>query len=339
MATSPKLGGFKTLKDVVWFSLFSPLNDEPFLAKFCRILAREKINLLYMACLPDARSWGLSIAVDIIDEGKALSLIEKTLGMIVARKSDSAILSVFPYKGDPRIAGLLLEALGAQSLELEALANSPAAISAVLKREHISQATKSLFGPFSFSAYRTPNDWKLAQKGRETLYKEVVASYQEKKPKVYGLKYRENQELLRIDFENKDIRQIGRLLMDCGGSGSYLSFIATCPRKAEGHTELTFCLSRSSGSSNSENLRRISPVLLPESRFPVTTFSMTGPHFGDRYGIVSELLSALEKHGIELMGLICSVASIKGVVSSERTPETIKAIQDCFEVPALIKRE
>ena len=289
-----------------------------------------------MVCLPDARSWGLSTAVDAVDEGNALNLIEKTLGMIVERKSDSAILSIFPYKGDPRIAGLLLEALGAQGLELEALANSPAAISAVLKREHLSQATKALFVPFSFGAYRTPNDWKLAQKGRETLYKEVVASYQEKRPKVYGLKYREGQELLRIGFKDKDISQIGRLLINCGGPGAYLSFIATCPRKAKGCTELAICLSRP---SNGRNLGRISPALLTESRFPVTTFSMTGPHFGDRYGIASELLSALEKHGIELMGLTCSVASIKGVVSSDQTSETIKAIQSCFEVPALIKRE
>jgi len=36
------------------------------------------------------------------------------------------------------------------------------------------------FEPFTFSAYQTPDDWKLAQEGKEQLYKEVVATIRRK---------------------------------------------------------------------------------------------------------------------------------------------------------------
>jgi hypothetical protein len=65
---------------------------------------------------------------------------------------------------------------------------------------------------------------------------------------------------------------------------------------------------------------------------------MNGPHFGDRYGIVSEILSNFNVKKIELLGLSCTIASITGVVPSSRTEAAIQAIQDCFEVPAVYKK-
>ena len=75
------------------------------------------------------------------------------------------------------------------------MANSPSAISTVLEEHLLIQASSALFGPFAFGAYRTPADWKLAQKGKEQLFKEVIATYQEKHPKTYGLEYQDHQEL------------------------------------------------------------------------------------------------------------------------------------------------
>jgi hypothetical protein len=45
---------------------------------------------------------------------------------------------------------------------------------------------------------------------------------------------------------------------------------------------------------------------------------MNGPHFGDRYGIVRDLLTALETAGIDLLGLSCTIASITGIVHSSQ---------------------
>lgn len=339
MATSAKLGGFKVLDDIVWLSLNHSTNDKQFPAEFCRIVASAKINLPFMTCIPDGHIWRLSFAVNAADESKTLFLIERTFGTVLTQRLKSAILSIFPHKGDPRISALFLEALGKHGLEPEALANSPSAISAVLKGELLKPASKSLFGPFSFSAYRTPHDWKLAQKGREILYKEVVATYQESRPKVYGLKYREKQELLSIKFSRGDIGQFAFVLTEFGALRSYLSFLGTCPRREKGSGTIVFCLSRTLDQSHKALIRNIAPQMQVENLFPVATFSMTGPHFGDRYGIVSELLTSFEKAGVELLALNCSIASIKGIVPSEQMQRAINAIQGCFEVPALIKKE
>ena len=65
---------------------------------------------------------------------------------------------------------------------------------------------------------------------------------------------------------------------------------------------------------------------------------MIGPHFGDRYGIASELLTALDCAHIDLLGLSCSIASIAGMVPAEQIHDTIQAVQGCFEVPSVWQR-
>ena len=66
---------------------------------------------------------------------------------------------------------------------------------------------------------------------------------------------------------------------------------------------------------------------------------MNGPHFGDRYGIASELLTTFMNRDIELLGLACTIASVTGVVPSRQLQKTIEAIQQCFEVPSVARRE
>ena len=189
MTPQARLGGFKILKDVVRISIISPTQTEDFPAQLLQTIAEAKINLPYITVINDGRSWRLNIMVDSVHGARTSHLIEQEFGKIFTNAAESVILSIFPHRSDPIITGSLLEVFDQQGIDPDGYANSPSAISAVLKRGMVKKASNALFGPFSFSAYRTPADWKLAQKGKEQLYKEVVASYQEKKPKVYGLEY------------------------------------------------------------------------------------------------------------------------------------------------------
>ena len=90
----------------------------------------------------------------------------KQYGRIFTVTSRSAVLSVFPHRRNPEISARLFEAFEQQSLEPDALANSPSTISVVLKQDLIDSASHALFEPFTFSAYQTPEDWKLAQEGQ-----------------------------------------------------------------------------------------------------------------------------------------------------------------------------
>jgi len=82
----------------------------------------------------------------------------------------------------------------------------------------------------------------------------------------------------------------------------------------------------------------IAPQADTQNLAPVSTFAMNGPHFGDRYGIVSELLISLEKGRVDLLGLSCTIASITGVVPSSQITSAIEAIKGCFDIPSVIER-
>jgi hypothetical protein len=167
MAPSARLGGFKILKDVVRISPVFPSGDPHFPVGLCRVIAEEKINLPFVTCLNEGRSWGFHLAVGASESLRASNVIKKIFGRIFSQRTNSAILSIFPYKRDPEIIGLLFETFDRGVLDPDALANSPSAISIVLREEYLSKASQALFAPFSFSAYRTPADWKSAQKGKE----------------------------------------------------------------------------------------------------------------------------------------------------------------------------
>ena len=338
MTPSARLGGFKILKDVVRISLISPNEEIHFPARLCQVLAEGKINLPFITCLNNGRSWGFHITVEAAEAMMASHIIEEAFGKIFLDNSKSFILSVFPHKRDPEITGLLFETFNSGGLEPDALANSPSAISIVLKEEYLSKAGQALFAPFSFSAYRTPSDWKLAQKGKEKLYKEVVASYQEQRPKVYGLEVHEGQSFLRVKFKNGNLSQLGTLFKEFARSGLNLTFIATCPGEAEEEGLLAFCVPASENQPGTEIIRGITPGIDVENISPVSVFSMNGPHFGDRYGIAKELLLAFKQENIDFLGLSCTIASITGIVSSNHLESATHAIQSCFEVPSITKK-
>ena len=66
---------------------------------------------------------------------------------------------------------------------------------------------------------------------------------------------------------------------------------------------------------------------------------MNGPHFGDRYGIVSELCESLEGRQVDLLALSGTIASITGVIPRHQVEPALEAIQERFEVPSVTKRD
>jgi aspartokinase len=338
MAPQTRLGGFKLLKEVVWISLLESDQSKGFPAEFCHLLAREKINLLFLTCGNQGGLWGLGIVTDPDNAAKIFKLIEENFGKIEHETVSGAVLSLFPHKSDPEITAALLNVFGKEGIDPDALAYSNSAISAVLRNEIVDKATKSLFEPFSFSAYRTPADWKLAQKGKEQLYKEVVASYQEKQPKIYALEWQDGQELFRVNLNRRDLGVMGNTLRAFSGKDRGFSFLVSNPTNKKNAANLLFCLPESGQENSTDMIRDLLSEALMESISPVAVFSMNGPHFGDRYGIASELLTAFDKAGVDLLALSCSIHSITGVVPANQGDSTIRSIQACFEVPSVIRK-
>ena len=337
MSNPTKLGGFKILKDMAGFSLILPIGPESPVVKFCRLLAERKINLPYFTLIKNKQTWGLNSTV-VSNEGLRVSLIiNENFDESFQQISDMAILSVFPHKKNPEIAGRLFEVLYEKDINPFSIANSPSAISIVLQETLLNKTSQALFEPFSFSSYRSPADWKLAHKGKEELHKEVIASYQEKRPKVYGVELYDGQEIFLINLKKFGFGRLGNALKQFAGLNPGLSFTATGPM-SEDRVVLAICLSRSSVDFNQGPLKDFSTRSHSIDNAAVAVFCMNGPHFGDRYGIVSGLLKGFEQNGIDLLGISCTVASITGVVPSAQIKHTIEAIKQHFDVPAVIKR-
>jgi len=338
MPIPEKLGGFKVLKDVTRMSLVSPHEARDFPLQVFRSLANSAINIPYATCLLDGHAWGLSIVVESSDAVRASKALEAASQTAMAMQAGGAILSVFPHRRKPEITQMLFEAFNREGIPTDALASSPSAISVVIDQDILSRASDALFGPFTFGAYRTPEDWKLAQKGKEELYKEVVASYQEKRPKVYGLEYQDRQAFLQVKLDRGQIATIGRVFGRLAQPGLSFIFLAAAPCGETGQEQIAFCLPMTEDGPFQDAFREAMPRVVLRSMAPVAAFSMNGPHFGDRYGIVSELLTAFVNNQVDLLGLSCTIASITGVVPSPQLMLAIEAIRDRFDIPSVIER-
>ena len=310
-----------------------------FPSELCQILATSKINIPFLTFAKKDNSGSLSIVVDISDAEKTSSLIDENFTDGSCTAAHVVILSVFPHRNNPEIIGSLLDLLSQLKDHPLGIANSPSAVSVVLKRDSMGQVTNGLFESFQFSAYRTPDDWKLAQKGKEEIYKEVMASYQEKKPKIYGLEWQGKQEFLQVKMNGGCLDTIGRALKECVRSELALNYMVTGPGRENSEVELCFCLPEF---DRKESAFKTMQDLLPEattvSRFPTTYFTMNGPHFGDRDGIAARLFAAFAKDQVRLLGLSCSIASITGILPTDQTDLGINVIKKCFDVPSVFEK-
>lgn len=167
----------------------------------------------------------------------------------------------------------------------------------------------------------------------------MVASYQEKRPKVYGLDWAAKQSLLRIPIKKDNLRATGEIFKRISQLGFRLTFLVTSPSKENNAANLLFCVPRSDISGCAEILKQFpGDKSMGFEASAVASFSMNGPHFGDRYGIANDLITALAAAHVELLGLSCSIASISGVVPADQIHSALTAIQGCFEVPSIIDK-
>ncbi len=335
MSSQTRLGGFKVLKDVAWLSLTDPGKNGRFPAELCHLLAREKLNLLFLACGKQDQAWGLNIAVDFYNLKKVLGLIENKSDNIDHIVNKSVILSLFPHKSDPKVTGALLNVLGESEIEPKAMAYSSSAISVVLPEDALGKTTEALFEPFQFGPYRTSSDWKLAQKGKEKVFKEIVASYQEKRPKVYSLDWQAPQELLRVNLNARDLGLMSSAFKKFAHLELILPFLISSPSNKQDMTNLFFCLPEDKHREYNDLIKDLIPEAIMTNSSSVAVFQMNGPHFGDRYGIAAELLKTFDNTEVELLALGCAVASINGVVPADQVEAATAAIKQCFEVPTI----
>lgn len=335
--SAQKLNGSKVLKGLSAFALSCPPGRGEAPLSLCSAVAGAGINLPYVTVTYHGEGRLITLAVETRHESEVRSLLGTAFGDIVCSCGSCAVLSLFPHQSDPGIPAALFSSFGRAGLAVQGMANSPSALSLLLREEELEPVSRVLFDAFTFRGCSTPDEWKAAQEGKEALYKEVVASYQEKRPKVYGVTCLTDQQIVCAVLDDPSLSPAAPVMSEAARRGLRLSLIASAPVRSNGPFHLTYCLPRAPAGEPLDLL----PSPLPESpgrpAEPAAVFSMNGPHFGDRYGITSELLAALGRGGVPLLALNCTVASITGAVPARDLDAALEAIQGCFEVPSIFR--
>lgn len=322
-----KLGGFALLEDLVWASLAHESNQCRFSTRLCSLLALERINLPFLNCRTTEHGCFVDLAIDRSRWNKADSLIRDNFDICTLHlETRSVIASVFPHHRNPQTAMSLLRLLSRTGIELYAVAQSYSALSVLMSRESLPIFTETMFEHFRFRSYPTFMDWKT-RLTPVPVPREIVASYQEKRPKVYSLEWCEGVDLVRLESPmgpmalkiQEDMAAAGAsLVFLSGGPGGTHALPVTMTLALKGAKPL--CESRGEASCETHSF---------------AVFTMNGPHFGDRYGIAAELLGALDRHEVEVSNFSCSKASITGTVPGDQVVEAVKAIKGCFDVPSI----
>jgi hypothetical protein len=339
MSAPTRLSGFKILGGVVRLTLLHAGHEDGFPSLCTRLLRGEKRNLIFLTCAGGTDAWTLDMILDPRDAPCVLDLFEARLSRTRCHTDSVGILSLFPHKHQPEVTGALLDLLHRQNLLPDAIAHSTSAISAVLPEASLDAVSRELFHTFRFSAFRTPEDWKLTQKEKETLYKEVVASYQEQRPRVYGLDWQDRQELFQLRLNRENLAFAAGLFRGLSRIKLPLVFLTTAPGMEGESEKLFFCLPQYRKPDYEKLLAAFPPEAMERRTPGVAYFSMNGPHFGDRYGIATELFASLREAGVELLALSCSIASIAGAVPAPQMRAAIDSMRDHFDIPSVNQRQ
>jgi hypothetical protein len=217
----------------------------------------------------------------------------------------------------------VLRSINEAGIDRFAAAQSNSALSVLIGEEKLRAFAEVLFMFFRFRAYPTVADWE-SRRAPVTVPREIVASYQEKRPKVYSLEWYEGIRLLRLANGHESNRVDAQVLKYMTATGECTAYLSAC-----GSPPAALILAAAS--------RGVGPEIILDSRYPVAVFTMNGPHFGDRYGIAAELMNALERENIEVLAVACNMASITGIIPNDGVSQATKAITSCFDVPMVTR--
>ncbi|MCG6982015.1 MAG: ACT domain-containing protein [Deltaproteobacteria bacterium] len=332
--TKIKLRGLKLLERGAQVVSSNP-GDYNFLAAgICSPLALHKINLTFLSHAVLDQS-GRSITA-FCTEGSAgrgsASLVEAHQGgtSTVDFHGDMSTLSVFPHDQRPEVTGLLLHALAKREIALQGIASSPSAVSSIVSTAETEAAIHTLFDAFEFPAYHSPSDWYAAYEGKENLLRKIIASYQEKVVRIYDIVRQSELDLWSVVIGQKALTKLGEVLLALGQRQLKMPFVIAL-LSSENMLVFNFCFP----GGHESQIRETFASHLGETRLArhsqVAALYIHGPHFGDRYGIANTLVRALERGGVSLLALGCTVSSISVIIREEDLAAAVQTLEATFQ--------
>jgi len=149
-----KTGGVKISYKLLRICIVHPISSNNETSRICRILAEEKIPILFLTIDRKGGDFCTSCCVDLEHEDRVRALIESEAVIKDHARFTPAVglLSMFPHQSQLQVLGVSLHALGKANLPILDLSSSLAALSFVLKYEHLKRALTALSEFLEFPA-------------------------------------------------------------------------------------------------------------------------------------------------------------------------------------------
>ncbi len=331
-----KAGGLKLQEDGACVTVTAPPRESTLSSGICAPLAQRQINLTLLGHLRGAQERGdctiLCTSRTAGPDSYALLRSRSQDAATVRLLSGACILSLYPHDKSPQVAGALLASLGRAGVMIQGLASSPAAVAAVISRGAKEAAIQALFEDFTFRAYQTPQEFGAVLHPPEKDVREVVASYQEKAPRIYCLNRLEDLELWEVAVPSSQaLASLAHIFFAMGEQGARLPFLLALPGPSA-ELILAFCLP-APAPRQIEALLTQGEALRVSRTSPAAAFFTHGPHFGDRYGIANLLAAALQEARVPLLALSCAISSLSVVVPQSDAGRAAAALDAAFGAP------
>ena len=304
-------------------------------ADICTPLALNKINLTFLAHLSPHKS--ASCVTSLCTEGSAGRAAASLIGNLhsgdvgVYLHEDVSTLSIFVHDQRPQVAGSLLNALAREEIGLLGLASSPSALSSVVSSADTEATIRAFFDVFEFPAYGSPSDWYAAYEGKEHLLRKIIASYQEQVIKIYDIVQEPNLDLWSLDLSNPELGELGEALSSLDRLGIRMPFVVAVPAPDEADLRFGFCFASQQAKELKHTFSRhfVPKNLAHEPE--VAALFIHGPHFGDRYGIASKFVEGLQRAGVAILAMSCTVSSISAIIGKLDLDPAIRTLDMIFQ--------
>jgi aspartokinase len=301
-------------------------------------LAQNRINLSFLTHVAGDRT---SLCVTQTEGEGTLAHLKNLAGRedTFQLQPDTAIIAVYPHNKGADIIGGFIRSLARSKSIVYGLASSPSAITGILESRRKVKVVAQLFQDFQFSSFATVDEFFAAQEIPEEYVRKVVATYQEKRIKVYWITPQADLDLWAVSIPSADIlEEIADLLTKFGDFGLTIPFLVAIPRLRTGELLFAFSTGRSSASEDQgglirELLHKRLPGLRPMRLTPVAGIFLHGPHFGDRYGIAHALVEGLEKAHVSILALSCTISSISVIIRQQELAPALLVLGQIFEAP------
>ncbi|MEE4164786.1 MAG: hypothetical protein V2I35_02220 [Desulfocapsaceae bacterium] len=342
-ATTEKIiiGGLRFSAEQVQVTLPSSSDDCRAFAGVLDELAQEKINLPF-CCLHTVKTGIGTICMSRADLERFTTIAGALTppGILMEVLPSAGSVTLFPHQSRLKMLGALLEIFAVNKLPLHSVCSSLSALVVNTDYRLLDRAARDLQTVFQLPENHAP--FRLKTRCEKTAHETVddcyssvmdtAAVYWEPLIKIYGSSIKKELLLTTAHVPESGLVQLGQQLQAAGGGRG--TFEMALMQRLDRNSYKFGLLYENSRAETYRTLFSMGNSTLIEHRNAELLY-FHGPHFHDRYGVVSAALNVLRNTAHELLAVGCCGTSIYLITPEKNAQQSAEALEKIFIVPKL----